>query len=125
MVYCPNCQSDCPSDTMVCPDCRQVLPSLTKAASAVAEAPDDSWVTVAHSKEKKLVEKAKNTLDVGNIPSMIMPKSFERQVKSSGHSGKGTELSAAGEEKLLMVPREYKTEAKEILRGVFKNENLY
>ena len=122
MVNCPNCQSDISNETWVCPDCRQLLAEKIDITKPVASAPDDSWVAVANIKGTKLAEKAKNALDANNIPSMIMPKTFAQTFyKSAG--GKNA-LGASGyyQEKLLMVPREYKHEAKLIVRSTLKKE---
>jgi hypothetical protein len=122
MVYCPNCQSDHSAETVVCPDCRQTLVEKIDATRPVAVAPDDSWVAVANIKGTKLAEKAKNSLDANNIPSMIMPKTFAQPFNSPEEVNKQIEAPGYYQEKLLMVPREYKSEAKIIVKNVLKNE---
>lgn len=123
-MHCPNCQSDHPAATMVCPDCRQTLVERIDMTKPVASAPDDSWVAVANIKGNKLAEKAKNSLDANNIPSMIMPKTFAQPFNSPAEGNKAFEASGYYQEKLLMVPREYKSEAKMIVKNVLKKENF-
>ncbi len=122
MAYCSTCQSDHPSETLVCPGCFQPLDAKIDVFKPVASAPDDSWVAVASIKGNRLAEKAKNGLDANNIPSMIMPKTFDQpyHIPAKGNSA----LNASGyyQEKLLMVPRGYKNEAKIIVRDTLKKE---
>ncbi len=122
MVFCCNCQSDHPAETMVCPDCRQTLVENVDITKPVASAPDDSWVAVANIKGTKLAEKAKNSLDANNIPSMIMPKTFVQPFNKPARGNNVLEASGYYQEKLLMVPREYKNEAKIIVKSALKKE---
>jgi hypothetical protein len=122
MVFCPNCQSDIPAETMVCPDCRQMLVAKVDVTKPVASAPDDSWVAVANIKGTKLAEKAKNALDANNIPSMIMPKTFSQPFNKPARGNNAFNASGYYQEKLLMVPREYKNEAKLIVKNTLKKE---
>ncbi len=122
MVYCPNCQYEHPSETFVCPDCRQSLIEKIDATKPVAMAPDDSWVAVANIKGTKLAEKAKNALDANNIPSQIMPKTFAQPFNKPAGGNQVFYASGYYQEKLLMVPREYKHEAKLIVKSTLKKE---
>ncbi len=122
MVHCSTCQSDHPAETLVCPDCLQPLVEKIDATKPVASAPDDSWVAVASIKGTKLVEKAKNGLDANNIPSMIMPKTFAQPYNKPAKGNSALNASGYYQEKLLMVPREYKNEAKIIVRDALKKE---
>lgn len=108
---------------MVCPDCRQTLIEKIDITKPVAITPDDSWVAVANIKGTKLAEKAKNSLDANNIPSMIMPKLFAQSFHSPSEGNKAIGAAGYYQEKLLMVPREYKNEAKTIVKNVLKKEN--
>jgi len=122
MVFCPNCQSDIPAETMVCPDCRQMLAEKVDVTKPVASAPDDSWVAVANIKGTKLAEKAKNALDANNIPSIIMPKTFAQTFHKPAGGKNALGTSGYYQEKLLMVPREYKHDAKLIVKSILKKE---
>ncbi len=123
MVYCHTCQTDHPSDTFVCPDCRQTLLEKIDATKPVAVAPDDSWVTVAKIKGTRLAEKAQNGLNANNIPSMIMPKTFGNVFNTPAGYNITSELSGYYQEKLLLVPRGFQNEAKLIVKNVLKKEN--
>ena len=122
MVFCPNCQSDIPAETMVCPDCRQILVEKVDITKPVASVPDDSWVAVANIKGAKLAEKAKNSLDANNIPSLIMPKTFAQTFHKPAGGKNALGVSGYYQEKLLMVPREYKNEARIIVKSALKKE---
>ena len=122
MVYCPNCQSDHPAELLVCPDCNNELVGQSGSTQPVAEAPDDSWVAVANIKGRRLAERAKHALDANNIPSMIVPESFGSSFTTPINSDGAVEISGVDDEKLLMVPREYKDEAKILVRSVLKKE---
>ena len=122
MVFCPNCQSDLPHETMVCPDCRQSIVEKNESSRPVASAPDDSWVPVATIKGNRSAEKAKRALDSNNIPSMIMPKSFLHPHSTSSEENTNIEKSSHYQEKLLMVPKDYKMEAKILVRSALKKD---
>lgn len=122
MVYCPNCQSDHPDELLVCPDCNQELVEKYATKQPVAEAPDDSWVSVANIKGRRLAERAKQALDSNNIPSMIVPQSFESPFKTPIGQEGAMEISGTDDEKLLMVPREYKSEAAILIKSILKKE---
>jgi uncharacterized protein YbaR (Trm112 family) len=122
MVYCPNCQADHPRELLVCPDCKQELKLNTDTTQPVAEAPDDSWVAVVNIKGRKLAERAKLALDANNIPSIIVPHSFASPIKSPINSDGALEISGIDDNKLLMVPREFKIEAAILVKSVLRRE---
>lgn len=122
MVFCPNCQSDFPKEMAVCPDCNQALTVKVQISRPVASAPDDSWVPVARIKGNKSAEKAKRALDSNNIPSVIMPKAFLHSNPAPTEMEGQIEKSAYNQEKLLMVPKDYRFEAKLIVRNALKRD---
>jgi len=123
MALCPNCQSDLPAETIVCPDCRQSVMKNSEMSKPVASAPDDSWVAVASIRGARLGEKARSALDASNIPSILMPGSFARISVSFSNAPQAVEKSAHYREKLLMVPRDFKFEARILVRSVLKKDS--
>lgn len=122
MVYCPNCNSDHPSELLVCPDCHEELIGNPGKSRPVAEAPDDSWAVVANIKGRRLAERVKNSLDSNNVPSMIVPQSFASPFKTPINNDGGAEISGMDDEKFIMVPREYKEEAAFLVKSILKKE---
>ena len=123
MVFCPNCQFEHSSATLTCPDCRESLLEKIDASKPVATIPDDSWSSVANIKGAKLAEKAKESLDANNIPSILMPKSFTGVSSVTNSTNQAMDVIVQSEESLLMVPREYKSEASLIVKNLLNKEN--
>lgn len=122
MVYCPNCHSDQPAELLVCPECNHELVENSGSSQPVAEIPDDSWLVVANIKGRRLAERVKNILDSNNVPSMIVPQSFASPFKTPISTDGAVEISGVDDEKLIMVPREYKEEAEIIVKNILKKE---
>jgi hypothetical protein len=122
VVYCPNCHSDHPKELLVCPDCNHELIENSGITQPVAEAPDESWVPVANLKGRRLAERAKTSLDSNNIPSMIVPHSFARPFNAPSNSDGAFEISGTDNNKLIMVPQEYKEEAAMLIKNFLKKE---
>ena len=124
MVICPNCNSDFQIDLVICPDCNNELIVQLEATRPVAEAPDDSWVVVGKLSGTKSMEQAQRIMDSSNIPSVMIPATFEKPFKAPSDDDRLFELSALDDEKLMMVPRDFKNEAKLIMRSFLRQKML-
>ena len=124
MVFCPNCNSDFQVDIIICPECNNELIEQLESTRPVAEAPDESWVVVGKLSGTKLLEQAKRIMDSNNIPSVIIPSSFAKPFKAPLDDDSLFELSGFDDEKLMMVPRDFKIEAKLIMRSFLRQKML-
>ena len=124
MVFCPNCNSDFQVDIIICPECNNELIEQLESTRPVAEAPDDSWVVVGQLSGTKILEQAKRIMDSNNIPSVIIPSSFAKPFKAPLDDDSLFELSGFDDEKLMMVPRDFRIEAKLIMRSFFRQKML-
>lgn len=124
MVFCHNCNSDFQADIMICPECNQELIEQLESTRPVAEAPDDSWVVVGKLSGTKLLEQAKRIMDSNNIPSVMMPATFAKPFKAPLDDDRLFELSGFDDEKLMMVPRDFRVEAKLIMRSFLRQKML-
>jgi hypothetical protein len=79
-------------------------------------------VAVASIKGNKAAEKAKRALDASNIPSIIMPKSFLRAHTAPAMGLAALEKTLHFQEKLLMVPKDFKIEARLLVRSALKKD---
>lgn len=124
MVFCHNCNSDFQADIMICPECNNELIEQLESTRPVAEAPDDSWVVVGKLSGTKLLEQAKRIMDSNNIPSVMMPATFSKPFKAPLDDDRLFELSGFDDEKLMMVPRDFRVEAKLIMRSFLRQKML-
>ena len=124
MVFCPNCNSDFQADIIICPECNNELIEQLESTRPVAEAPDDSWVVVGQLSGTKLLEQAKRIMDSNNIPSVMMPSAFSKPFNAPMDDKRLFELSGYEDEKLMLVPRDFKIEAKLIMRSFLRQKML-
>lgn len=124
MVFCHNCNSDFQADIMICPECNNELIEQLESTRPVAEVPDDSWVVVGKLSGTKLLEQAKRIMDSNNIPSVMMPATFAKPFKAPLDDDRLFELSGFDDEKLMMVPRDFRVEAKLIMRSFLRQKML-
>lgn len=117
MSFCPRCRFEYNAVELICPECHVVLVDrLKNPTSTGAVQPDDSWVVVGgvdNAFESKL---AKGLLDSSNIPAMVLPSHLTALSCSS--SVVTSNLPRETTEELIMVPREFHTEAMLVLRTV-------
>lgn len=105
---------------MVCPDCNKELVDQLNAGAVAARTPDDSWVIVGGFINSRSTEVAKGSLDSNNIPSMILPASFD-------HSGlnammRARKAVAVKGSNVIMVPREFEDEAVLLLEMILGDD---
>ena len=124
MVFCPNCNSDVQDDIIICPECSNELIEQLESTRPVAEAPDDSWVVVGKLSGTRILEQAKRIMDSNNIPSVMIPATFAKPFNAPLDDDRLAELSGFDDEKLMMVPRDFKIEAKLIMRSFLRQEML-
>ena len=124
MVFCPNCNSDFQADIIICPECNKELMEQLQSTRPVAEAPDDSWVVVGKLSGTKTLQQAKRIMDSNNIPSVMIPAAFAKSFNAPLDDERLFELSGFDDEKLMMVPRDFKIEAKLIMRSFLRQKML-
>ena len=124
MVFCPTCNSDFQADIVICPECNKGLIEQLESTRPVAEAPDDSWVVVGKMSGTKALEQAKRIMDSNNIPSVMIPSSFAKPFNAPLDDDRLIELSGIDDEKLMMVPRDFRIEAKLIMRNFLRQKLL-
>ena len=124
MVFCPNCNSDFQVNIIICPECDIELKEQLESTRPVAEAPDDSWVVVGKLSCTKTLEQAKRIMDSNNIPSVMIPAAFAKSFNAPLDDERLFELSGFDDEKLMMVPRDFKIEANLIMRSFLRQKML-
>ncbi len=116
-MYCPQCKLHLDTQDYKCPDCRSLLvTNLNGRSSAVV--PDNSWVVIAGVDDDINKELAKGAMDSGNIPSLFINTENENDNSLLGRLiSYDNELEL--ERNIIMVPKEYRSEALFLLKGLF------
>lgn len=120
MPYCPNCGFIYPAEIDNCPDCGDALVTELPGAVAAAMRPDDSWVVVGGVRSEVKARLARGSLNSNNIPSVFMP-SWPDSGAQLDLVNVDKALSGARAD-VILVPKEYGSEAKLILRAVLGDE---
>lgn len=81
--------------------------------------PDDSWMVVGGVVSHDQTRVAKGSLDLSNIPSMVLPSKFAAFGRENQPP---TDTNRPAEGSLIMVPREFHEEALAILEAVLGDE---
>jgi len=120
MAYCPICKGGFPAGIMVCPDCNAALVDQVPNKGVAAVVPDDSWVIVAGVISKLESRMATGSLNLNNIPSVLVPSGFLHDGLNLDPADVVGELLS--ERGLIMVPREFLRDAELILRSVLPDD---
>ena len=118
MPFCPKCRYEYKADVMLCPDCNVALVDHLEVQQTAAVRPDDSWVVVGGVQSVIKAEIARGSLDSSNIPSVLMSSAFN----NIDGNGLDTNVDSRVEGNIIMVPREYKSEAELILETILGEE---
>ena len=117
MSFCPKCKYEYKADVLLCPDCNIALVDHLDIQQSAAVRPDDSWVVIGGVHSGIKTEIARGSLDSSNIPSVLMSSAF-----NDIDNGLNTNVASHKEGNIIMVPREYKSEAELILETVLGDE---
>lgn len=120
MPYCPECGFFFPGEIDTCPDCGEILVEELPAAFAPAQSPDDSWVVVGGVTSEVKAKVARGSLNSNNIPSVFLPSRLDAEVQLEMTNVDKALLGARAD--LIMVPREFGSEARIILLAVLGEE---
>ncbi|MFH1688456.1 MAG: hypothetical protein ABIE70_13170 [bacterium] len=117
MSFCPRCRFEYDAAELICPECHIVLVDrLVNPTTTAAVRPDDSWVVVGGVGNAVESRVAKGSLDSSNIPAMVLPSHLT--ALSCSTSVVTNRLPSETSQQLIMVPREFHTEAMLILKTV-------
>ena len=116
-MYCPQCKIKYDTKEYKCPDCRTILVVNVYGQSSAVQ-PDNSWVIIAGVDDDMNKELAKGVIDAGNIPSLFINTENEKNkdmLATLINNNSSFEL----EKNIIMVPKEYRVEALQLLKGLF------
>ena len=114
VIKCDKCGSHLFDRDESCSVCDQLNVAGTGRPIGPAQAPDESWQSVGMVTDSLKVEMARDSLDVANIPSVVLTGEFGMMLPSR----RGRKASNPDAHSVL-VPREYLQEARIVLRTVF------
>ncbi len=120
MPYCPGCGFIFPREADTCPDCGETLIEELPGAFAPAMSPDDSWVVVGGVAGEVKAKVARGSLNSNNIPSVFLPSRLDAKVQLEMVNVDKALLGTRAD--LILVPREFGSEARIILLAVLGEE---
>jgi len=123
IAFCPCCGKEMASGRLACARCQNYPPDGAMARSFKAVGTNAQWVVVGQFEDLERATLAKDGLDSGNIPSVLLPPEFERPRGENADRRSVMARIKVNGSVALLAPREYETEACLILQALAQAES--